>query len=390
MYLARYRWMFVVSAILIFIGVALVQIHYQKKIERYQLKIFQTIVQRSVDLVSSGYFQWTELKEAIEENDKEFIEEAFEEIKSLDPYIKEIKILDEVPDFEEEYYRIESDGERLWALFKIYDSMGEKMIPDKTAYVEWDMEGVLNSIGASVKFQKGGKKTFWGLEYTSIRSNWFPISFWSSIGGVILIVILHSIFVRSVLRLHYETEGLERLVSIVGKKDHYTAIHSRNVAKIAFLIGKKMGLKRKELKTLEMAGYLHDIGKIAVSEHVLNKSGKLSDEEFEIIKKHPVVGADILKEYSELSHVVPVILYHHERTDGSGYPLGLKNSEIPLLARILAVADVFDALTSDRPYRPAMKPEDALSLIKKMPLDQKIVKILEEHLSEFIDLKPQK
>jgi len=364
LYLTRYRWIFVISALLIFMIVALVQIHYQRKMEQYQLRVFQTIVQRSVDLVSSGYFQWTELKEAIERNDEEFMEEAFEEIRGLDPYIKEIKILNVPPDFKEEYYRIESDGERLWALFKIYDSMGEELIPDKTAYVEWDVNGILDTIGASVMFQKGGKKTFWNLEYKSK--------------------------VRSILRTHYETEGLERLVSIVGKKDHYTAEHSRNVAKIACLIGEKMNLKRKELKILEIAGHLHDIGKIAVPEHILNKPGKLSDEEFEIIKKHPVVGADILREYPELSFTVPVVLYHHERMDGSGYPLGLKDKEIPILARILAVADVFDALTSDRPYRKAMKPEDALSLMKKMPLDQKMVSILEKHLSEFINLKLQK
>lgn len=103
-----------------------------------------------------------------------------------------------------------------------------------------------------------------------------------------------------------------------------------------------------------------------------------------------MVGADILREYPELSFTVPVVLYHHERMDGSGYPLGLKDKEIPILARILAVADVFDALTSDRPYRKAMKPEDALSLMKKMPLDQKMVSILEKHLSEFINLKLQK
>ncbi|KHC95479.1 MULTISPECIES: HD-GYP domain-containing protein, partial [unclassified Thermotoga] len=131
------------------------------------------------------------------------------------------------------------------------------------------------------------------------------------------------------------------------------------------------------------------IGKIAVPEHILNKPGKLTDEEFEEIKKHSIVGADILREYPELSFAVPVVLYHHERMDGSGYPFGLKDGEIPLLARILAVADVFDALTSDRPYRKAMKPEDAVALMKKMPLDQEVVGILEKYLSEFFRLKPQ-
>ncbi|WP_334100829.1 HD-GYP domain-containing protein, partial [Thermotoga petrophila] len=131
------------------------------------------------------------------------------------------------------------------------------------------------------------------------------------------------------------------------------------------------------------------IGKIAVPEHILNKPGKLTDEEFEEIKKHSIVGADILREYPELSFAVPVVLYHHERMDGSGYPFGLKDGEIPLLARILAVADVFDALTSDRPYRKAMKPEDAVALMKKMPLDQEVVGILEKYLSAFVSLKPQ-
>lgn len=259
MYLKRYKWIFLVVAMLIFFGVAFVQIHYQKKLEDYQLEVFKTIVQRSVDLISSGYFQWTELKEAIEKNDEEFNEEAFEEIKSLDPHIKEIKILNQPPSFEEEYYRVESDGERLWALFKIYDSMGEEMIADRTAYVEWDVASILNSIGASVEFRKGGKKTFWGLEYKSKPGNkWFAASFWSSLGGLAIILIIRSIFVRSILKFHYETEGLERLIKIIDKKDHYTALHSEYTSRIAVLLGKKLGLNKKELKELGIAGRLHD------------------------------------------------------------------------------------------------------------------------------------
>ncbi|PLV60506.1 metal-dependent phosphohydrolase [Thermotoga sp. KOL6] len=149
-----------------------------------------------------------------------------------------------------------------------------------------------------------------------------------------------------------------------------------------------MGLKRKDLKALEASGKLHDIGKIAVPEHILNKPGKLSNEEFEVIKRHPQIGADILREYPELSSIVSAVLYHHERIDGSGYPEGLKNDEIPLFARIIAVADVYDALTSDRPYRKSLKPEDAVNLMKEMPLDQKIVEILATHLSEIKNLKP--
>ncbi|WP_199203823.1 HD-GYP domain-containing protein [Thermotoga sp. KOL6] len=387
-YLSRHRWFFVGAAILIFLGFVFVQLHYQKKIETYQLKVFRVIAQCSIDLVSSGYFQWTELKMAIEQNDKEFIEEAFKEIKSLDPYIKKIEILDQPPNFEEGYYHVESDGERIWVRFKIYDSMGEDMIPNKTALVEWDANRILNSIGASVRFKKGGKKTFWGLEYVSNKNDWFFVSFQGTIVGMILMMAFHVFFVNSVLKAHYETEGLERIVNIVGRKDHYTAIHSRNVSKIAVFLGEKMGLKRKDLKALEASGKLHDIGKIAVPEHILNKPGKLSNEEFEVIKRHPQIGADILREYPELSSIVSAVLYHHERIDGSGYPEGLKNDEIPLFARIIAVADVYDALTSDRPYRKSLKPEDAVNLMKEMPLDQKIVEILATHLSEIKNLKP--
>jgi len=203
----------------------------------------------------------------MEKNNEEFIEGAFEEIRSLGPYIKEIRILNKPPNFEEEYYRIESDGKdsRLCSRYTI-------------------------------------ARIFWNLKYKSrTRGGWLLISYWSSLSGLILIIALHSIFVRFILKLHYETEGLERLVVIVGKKDHYTAEYSRNVAKIADLIGKKMNLKRKELRILEIIGKLHDIGKIAVPDYVWNKPGKLTDEEFEIIKKHPVVGADILKEFPELS-----------------------------------------------------------------------------------------
>jgi len=113
-----------------------------------------------------------------------------------------------------------------------------------------------------------------------------------------------------------------------------------------------------------LGGKLHDLGKIGVVDSVLLKPGKLSDEEFAIIKRHPVIGADILRPVPSLAKILPIVLYHHERIDGKGYPEGLKGDRIPLWARITAVGDTYHALTSDRPYRAGMDREKALQIIE--------------------------
>jgi putative nucleotidyltransferase with HDIG domain len=141
-------------------------------------------------------------------------------------------------------------------------------------------------------------------------------------------------------------------------------------------IAKKMGFDEEERKKLWLAGILHDIGKIGTYDQLLDKPGKLSKEEFEIVKKHPSQGAKILSEIKQLSDIIPFIRHHHERLDGRGYPGGLKGEEIPLYARILHVADSFDSMTSDRPYRPAPPLDYALSEFKKfagVQFDPKVV-----------------
>jgi len=146
-----------------------------------------------------------------------------------------------------------------------------------------------------------------------------------------------------------------------------------------------LGLQRKNLKKLYNAALLHDIGKIGIPESILNKNGKLTSEEFEFVKKHPEIGANVVSKIPQLRDLVPIILYHHERTDGSGYPEGLSKDRIPFLARILAVADVFDALVSDRPYRSGITPDEAIRIMENMALDQDIVKILKENLEEIME-----
>ena len=144
------------------------------------------------------------------------------------------------------------------------------------------------------------------------------------------------------------------LVSAIDAKDPYTCGHSDRVARISVRLAKELELPQQVCNTVYMAGLLHDIGKIGVDDAVLRKEGRLTEEEYEKIKRHPTLGAEILDDIKPFSEIVPGVLHHHETWDGTGYPKGLAGEEIPIIARVIAVADSYDAMTSDRPYRKGM------------------------------------
>ncbi len=146
-------------------------------------------------------------------------------------------------------------------------------------------------------------------------------------------------------------ESIETLRFTVEAKDNYTRGHSDRVSEYSVLIGKKLGLQSKDLETLKIGGLFHDIGKIGISDSILLKNGKLTNKEYDEIKSHPIIGKTILSNAAIFQDIIPIVLYHHERYDGKGYPYGLSDKDIPLLARIVAVADAFDAMTSRRSYR---------------------------------------
>jgi HD-GYP domain-containing protein (c-di-GMP phosphodiesterase class II) len=158
----------------------------------------------------------------------------------------------------------------------------------------------------------------------------------------------------------------ESLSKAVDAKDGYTYAHSQETAVISYFLALGIGVKPKQADFIHFAGLLHDLGKIGVSEDILRKHGKLTLEEWKIIKRHPVIGADILrpvKAFNTKGCIADMVLYHHERYDGSGYPYGLKGKDIPLGARIIAVADAFSALINNRPYRKGASFEDAIEVI---------------------------
>ena len=146
-------------------------------------------------------------------------------------------------------------------------------------------------------------------------------------------------------------ESIETLRYTVEAKDTYTRGHSDRVSAYSVLLGEKLGLSEKELNDLKIGGLFHDIGKIGVPDSILLKDSKLTDDEYSEIKNHPAIGAHILSNATIFSYIIPIVKHHHERFDGFGYPGKLKGEEIPYLARITAVADAFDAMTSKRTYR---------------------------------------
>ena len=146
-------------------------------------------------------------------------------------------------------------------------------------------------------------------------------------------------------------EMMQTLSTTIEAKDEYTRGHSHRVAEYAALIAEELGWDKKEIKNLKNAAHLHDIGKICIPDNILNKPTRLTEEEFQVIKEHTVIGAEILKNITLISHVKEVARSHHERYDGMGYPDGLKGEEIPLYARVITVADSYDAMKSRRIYR---------------------------------------
>ncbi len=173
-------------------------------------------------------------------------------------------------------------------------------------------------------------------------------------------------------------ESVYALARTVGARDAYTEHHSEEMAEYATQIAEKLNLTKEETEDIKHGAMLHDIGKIGIPDEILLKPGKLTKEEMKEVRKHPEIGADIVRQVHFLKHVVPIILHHHERYDGFGYGSGMRGQEIPLGARIVAVVDVYQALVSDRPYRKAYLKKEAIKIIREGAgsfFDPKIVEV---------------
>lgn len=178
--------------------------------------------------------------------------------------------------------------------------------------------------------------------------------------------------VQSLLRLKRYTDDLESAESVilslamtVEARDRYTQGHCERLAHYACLLGEAVGCRDDELRALRLGGYLHDVGKIAVPDAVLQKPGALTESEYDVIKQHPIVGERLCGSLRSLAPVRPIVRHHHERLDGLGYPDRLQGDDVPLLAQIVGIVDVYDALTTARPYRGAMSDTEAFAELRR-------------------------
>ena len=178
---------------------------------------------------------------------------------------------------------------------------------------------------------------------------------------------------------------LTMLTGAIEARDPYTRGHSSRVTELAEALARRLGWGEERIASLRLGGPLHDIGKLAVSDDVLRKEGRLDADELAEIREHPKNGARLLLRVAALRAAIPYVLYHHERWDGTGYPSGKAGEEIPLEARILAVADAFDAMTSDRPYRRALTLEQALAEVDRCAGTQFDPRVAEVFLGLFAE-----
>ena len=212
----------------------------------------------------------------------------------------------------------------------------------EAAAVDWKLTAAMYAAG-------------YALALVSATHAWVALVMLAPIAGLQLAM------KRAVQMREQTIAAVESMADVVDRRDPYTGQHSKSVAEHSVRIARQMHLHESEVELIRLAARVHDLGKIAVPDEVLHKQGRLTDEEFAIMKQHPATGAEILAKFPEYRRGRELVLAHHERIDGRGYPRGLAGDAIPLGARVIAVADSWDAMTSDRPYRTALDPHVAMA-----------------------------
>jgi hypothetical protein len=194
----------------------------------------------------------------------------------------------------------------------------------------------------------------------------YSLSVWHMLLAIVPLMLVHISF-RSYLQLQTEArKTFEKISRLLDERDHYTAVHSTEVADLAVKIAQEMGLPQGEIEKVDIAARIHDIGKIAVPDSILLKPGPLDAEEWVTMKRHPVISAELIEGLEIYKPVANAVRHEHEHWNGSGYPNGLKGDRIPLIARIITAADIYSALSADRPYRKAFSHEKTIEMIKEM------------------------
>lgn len=212
---------------------------------------------------------------------------------------------------------------------------------------------------------------------------------WNLIPALIPLGLIY-VSLRNYMHLRYNAKAtFESMANMLAARDPYTFDHSSEAADLAVKIARHLKLPEDQVETVQSAAMIHDIGKIAISDDILKKPGPLNDEEWEIMKTHPDIGANLIKDLEMYRDVAEIVRCEHEKWDGSGYPKGLRGEEIPLEARIVTIADIYNALTTDRPYRDAFSHDEAVDIIKEMRDDRKLDPRVVDAFLVIMDREPQ-
>lgn len=236
---------------------------------------------------------------------------------------------------------------------------------DKRTFIAVPLKTDKDFIG--MLFLISGKEISYSLE---------NMDFISDLSDIVSVAISNAMMIEFIEEEHFNT--INSISEAIETRDPYTRSHGDRLIDYAIMVGRELGLGEQEIKNLRYAASLHDVGKIGIKDSILNKKGKLTEEEYAEIKKHPDIGYNMLKKINFLSQISKDVLHHQERFDGKGYPDGLKGEEIPLISRIIAVIDTFDAMTTDRPYRKALPKSVAIEELNKnsgTQFDPKVVDV---------------
>lgn len=194
----------------------------------------------------------------------------------------------------------------------------------------------------------------------------YSITVWHVFLALFPLTLVHFSF-RGYVKLQTEARNtFERISQLLDARDHYTAVHSMEVAELAVKVGLEMDLGQREIEQIDIAARVHDIGKVAIPDSILLKPGKLDEDEWAMMREHPVISAELIAGIEIYSPVANAVRHEHERWNGTGYPDGLKGEEIPLIARVIAAADIYNALSTDRPYRKAFSKDETIRMINDM------------------------
>ncbi len=348
------------------------------------------LIDLQASAVYNSYFAWTKLYDLAAQGNLADAYNLAKDITTSFPLIDSVEIDQGTPPSEN--YVVTLDGELLRIDYAIRDDDELNTVPNTYAVTIIQARKVLNFIAPN-QYKVDpvrGRKSAYGIPITAQATVF-------SATNILIICVISILIIWLLLQSYYkksdfflDTRGLESIIYLFEQTEKASASHSRNVAILALFVGKLLKFSGKRLKNLYVAALLHDIGKIGVPTNIITKTGKLDSREFTQMKQHPVISARILNSFKEFDRLSDIVLHHHEREDGSGYPEGLKSKDIPLESKIIAVVDVFEALVGERPYRNPIHPSSAFEKMKQMPLDQRIVAILVDHYGELGSFKPPK